>query len=275
MIDAWALPVTTIVSQTAENDTAGDDTAGDEKTPTAKRLKRRLGKRSGKVSETTAVEETTEASAEVSEKEPAPVDVSITDTGSNSPAINLIGTLAPGSLAVTNSAKAFTLSGTGSLSGTTGLVKSGTATLTLATANTYSGPTAIDAGVVTLQHATALGTATGGTTVANNARLELEGNITVTGESLSLAGTGGSSFFNGAINSKSGINTWTGPTTISAGALTLGANQALPATAVSIGSATLAGAAGTNKLILQGNDTTTTWAAMPWLDSVRSVGRMP
>jgi len=71
--------------ETAENDTAGDDTAGDdqagdEKTPTAKRMKRRLGKRSRKISETTAVEETTEASAEASEKEPAPVEVSVTDT---------------------------------------------------------------------------------------------------------------------------------------------------------------------------------------------------
>lgn len=65
---------------TAENDTAGDDTAGNEKTPPAKRMKRRLGKRSRKVSETTAVEETTEAPAEVSEEEPAPVQVSITDT---------------------------------------------------------------------------------------------------------------------------------------------------------------------------------------------------
>jgi len=66
--------------ETAENDTAGDDTAGDEKTPTAKRMKRRLGKRSRKISETTAVEETAEASAEASEKESAPVEVSITDT---------------------------------------------------------------------------------------------------------------------------------------------------------------------------------------------------
>jgi cytoskeletal protein RodZ len=65
---------------TAEHDTAGDDTAGNEKTPPAKRMKRRLGKRSRKVSETTAVEETTEAPAEVSEEEPAPVQVSITDT---------------------------------------------------------------------------------------------------------------------------------------------------------------------------------------------------
>jgi len=69
----------TAENDTAENDTAGDDTAGDEKTLPAKRMKRRLGKRSRKVSETTAVEETPEAS-EVSEEEPAPVEVSITDT---------------------------------------------------------------------------------------------------------------------------------------------------------------------------------------------------
>ena len=70
----------TAENDTVENDTAGDDTAGDAKTPTAKRVKRRLGKRSRKVSETTAVEETPEASAEVPEEEPAPVEVSITDT---------------------------------------------------------------------------------------------------------------------------------------------------------------------------------------------------
>ena len=149
--------------------------------------------------------------------------LTINDTGTNSPAINLTGTLAPGSLAVTHSTKAFTLSGTGSLSGTTGLVKSGTATLTLATANTYSGPTAIDAGVVTLRHGTALGTATGGTTVANNARLELEGNITVNGEPLTLAGTGGAAFYNGALHSKSGTNTWTGPVTLAASGTRVGA----------------------------------------------------
>ena len=69
----------TAEDDTAENDTAGDDTAGDEKTPPAKRMKRRLGKRSRTVSETTAVEEMPEAS-EVSEEEPAPVEVSATDT---------------------------------------------------------------------------------------------------------------------------------------------------------------------------------------------------
>ena len=72
--------IETAENDTAEDDTAGNDTVGNEKTPPAKRMKRRLGKRSRKVSETTAVEETTEAPAEVSEEEPAPVQVSITDT---------------------------------------------------------------------------------------------------------------------------------------------------------------------------------------------------
>ena len=66
--------------ETAENDTAEDDAAGDENTPTAKRTMRRLGKRGRKSSETTAVEETTAASAEVSEEEPAPAEISVTDT---------------------------------------------------------------------------------------------------------------------------------------------------------------------------------------------------
>ncbi len=177
--------------------------------------------------------------------------LTISDTGSNSPAINLTGTLAPGSLAVSNSTKAFTLSGSGSLSGTTGLTKSGTNTLTLATANTYSGPTSIDAGVVSLQHPSALGSATASTAVANNARLELEGNITVTGEPLTLSGTGGSSFFNGALNSKSGTNTWTGPITLAASGTRLGAQ----ANATLIVSGPISGTTG---ITIRPNDMTAT-----------------
>jgi autotransporter-associated beta strand protein len=143
-------------------------------------------------------------------------NVSITDTGSNSPNLALTGSLRPGSLTVTNTTKAFTLAGTGSLDGPTGLTKSGTNTLTLATANNYSGPTTINAGVVNLQDPAALGSAAGSTTVATNARLELQGGMTITGETLAIAGTGGSSFFNGALNSKSGTNTWAGPLTLAA-----------------------------------------------------------
>lgn len=150
-------------------------------------------------------------------------DVIINDTGSNSPAINLTGSPAPGSITVSNSTKAFTLSGSGSLTGTTGLVKSGTQTLTLSTSNTFSGATAVNAGVLALQHANALGSISGGTTVATNARLEIEGGITVTGELLVLSGTGGASFYNGALNSKSGTNTWSGPLTFATSGTRIGA----------------------------------------------------
>jgi fibronectin-binding autotransporter adhesin len=150
--------------------------------------------------------------------------VIINDSGSNTPALDLLGTLQPGSIAISNSTKAFTISGEGSIDGPTGLTKSGTNTLTLATSNSYSGPTAIDAGVVEIQNATALGSADhGATTVALNARLELQNNITVTGEILTLTGTGGTSFFNGALNSKSGANTWTGPVTLAATGTRIGA----------------------------------------------------
>lgn len=149
--------------------------------------------------------------------------VSITDTGSNSPNIDLRGSLSPGSFAVSISTKAYTLAGNGSIEGSTGLTKSGTNILTLQTANAYSGPTLVNAGVLNLQNPTALGASSGSTTVANNARLELQGNITISGETLTLSGTGGSSFFNGSLNSKSGTNTWAGPVILAANDTRIGA----------------------------------------------------
>jgi autotransporter-associated beta strand protein len=149
--------------------------------------------------------------------------ITINDNGSNTPAIALTGTLEPGSITVSNTTKAFTLTGTGTISGPTGLTKSGSNSLTLATSNSFTGPTSINAGTVNIQHNTALGSTTGATTIALNARLELQNNITVTGETLTLSGTGGSSFFNGSLNSKSGTNTWAGPITLAATGTRIGA----------------------------------------------------
>ena len=55
----------------------------------------------------------------------------------------------------------------------------------------------------------------------------------------SINGTGGLNKTTGGTLLLQGTNTYTGPTTLSGGSLTLGANNALPATALSIGSATL------------------------------------
>ena len=98
--------------------------------------------------------------------------------------------------------------------GSGGLTKSGgTGTLILTGANTYSGLTAVNVGVLNIQNNIALGTTAGSTTVASGAALQLQGGITVTGEALSIAGNGIGN--DGVLRSISGNNTWAG--TITAG----------------------------------------------------------
>ena len=104
-----------------------------------------------------------------------------------------------------------------------GLTKLGTNALTLTTAQTFTGPTAVTNGILTLQNASALGSTATGTTVNANGRLELDGGMTVTGEPLTISGAGGANFFNGALNSKSGVNKWTGNITIGANDTRIGA----------------------------------------------------
>lgn len=145
------------------------------------------------------------------------------DAGTNQPAIDLRSGLRPGSVLVTNVSKAFSFAGEGWLEGPMSLTKGGAGTLSLLTLNSYTGLTTVVAGVLNIQRDTALGNGAGGTIVSNNARLELQGDIIVTGESLSIAGPGGSSFYNGALNSKSGTNSWNGPVTIVASNTRIGA----------------------------------------------------
>src|SRR5262249_28439857 len=66
--------------------------------------------------------------------------------------------------------------------------KTTTGTVTLSGANTWTGTTTVNAGVLNLQNGAALGT--GGTTVAAGAALQLQGNITVDSEPLTLSGSG-------------------------------------------------------------------------------------
>jgi autotransporter-associated beta strand protein len=113
------------------------------------------------------------------------------------------------------------------ITGSGSLTNAGSGALTLNIENTYNGLTTVSAGSIKVLDANALGTTTAGTVVngtgsgsAANARLELEGGITVTGESLALNGAG--NFF-GALSSTSGSNTWAGNVTIGSPGTRLGA----------------------------------------------------
>ena len=94
-------------------------------------------------------------------------------------------------------------------------------TLILTGNNSYTGSTLIDAGVVVIGHSSALGGTGNGTTVTSGGALQLSNNITVSGEALTLAGSGISS--GGALRSISGSNAYTGLITANGGTTTVGA----------------------------------------------------
>ena len=93
------------------------------------------------------------------------------------------------------------------------VTKSGAGTWVLTGENTYSGVTTVSAGVLNIQHAKALGTTTGATTVAKGAALQLQGGITTLAEeALTLNGFGIGS--TGALRNMSGDNTYAGLITL-------------------------------------------------------------
>ena len=116
---------------------------------------------------------------------------------------------------------ALTLNGTSTVAysgvidnGAMTLTKAGAGSQTLSGANTYTGLTTISAGVLNIQNATALGTTENGTSVASGAALELQNNITVGAEALTLNGTGVGTA--GALRNISGTNTYGGNITLAA-----------------------------------------------------------
>ena len=139
------------------------------------------------------------------------------------------GNVTLGSATLTAGANNTSTTFSGVASGTGGLTKAGTGTLTLSGANTYSGTTTINAGTLVAANNTALGTVAGGTTVANGATLALQGGITVGAEALNISGTGVSG--DGALRNLGGNNTLGGTVTLAgdaeiqsdAGILTLNA----------------------------------------------------
>jgi autotransporter-associated beta strand protein len=84
--------------------------------------------------------------------------------------------VSPGSIVFSNSAYAYTVgtSGSGKLSGGTGIAKEGANVLTLGGANDYTGDVIIKNGILELAHAGALGSVSGATYVSNGATLNMK-----------------------------------------------------------------------------------------------------
>lgn len=156
-------------------------------------------------------------------------------TVTNSSGANLVSApVTLSSATVFDIAAGTTLEFSGGIGGSGALTKStGTGTLILSGANTYSGATTINAGIVKITNSGALGSTSVGTTLAGGSAggtIQLDGGVTIAGETLRVtqvnSGTGT------VLQNVSGNNSWTGDITIDyansnqfksdAGTLTLG-----------------------------------------------------
>ena len=97
-----------------------------------------------------------------------------------------------------------------------GILKTGAGRLVLGGNSGYDGDTVVSNGAVAVAASSALGSTTGGTTIANGARLELRGNVAVGAEALTLNGSGGGL---GALRNVSDTNSWDGPITLGSAAM--------------------------------------------------------
>jgi autotransporter-associated beta strand protein len=114
----------------------------------------------------------------------------------------------------TAAATTTTLSAEISGNASSGITKLGAGTLILSGSNSYTGSTAISAGVLEARHANALGTTAAGTTVSDGATLALSNSIAIGAETLGLSGNGSSS--SGALRNLSGTNSISGAVTLNA-----------------------------------------------------------
>jgi autotransporter-associated beta strand protein len=177
------------------------------------------------------------------------------DTATGSTAVTLGTTVTPAGVTFNNSTLAYSVSGAGAIEGATSIVKNGSAALTLATNNTFSGGVQLNAGTLNVNNAGALGTGTltiaAGTTVDNtsgsavvatnaqnwngdftftgssnltlgNAAMNASRQVTVNGSTLAVGGISGTGFGltkAGAGTLAVGASTYTGATTVNAGTL--------------------------------------------------------
>jgi len=178
--------------------------------------------------------------------------VSFDDTGLNSPAVLLIGSLSPAMVTV-NASQNYTFAGSGSLNGAMTLVKSGGGVLAINTTNTWSGDILLQGGTVVMGNSRSLGVGGNldfsGGVLAIASDLVSSHNILIASNAVAWIDTQGHTLTqSGNLQSLTGVDwgltkagagalilqgaqSYAGPTLISAGTLQLGASTAPPAIA--------------------------------------------
>ncbi len=103
------------------------------------------------------------------------------------------GTVYPSSITDTSTNNTFTITGPGGIGGSTGITVSGLGILAIASANTFTGPVDVQAGVLQTQNGAALGSASS-VTVESNATLDVDGQnlggVTITASGPGAGGGG-------------------------------------------------------------------------------------
>ncbi len=151
------------------------------------------------------------------------------DTATGNFNVNLTSALSPSSMTVNNSINTYTFSGTGKITGSASLLKTGTGTLIVTTANDYAGGTTISGGTLQIGDGTNSGALPGYTT--NNASLVFmpgASGITVAG---SIGGNGTVTILGTNVVTFTGTNSYAGGTTITGGTLNINSDIALGAAA--------------------------------------------
>jgi fibronectin-binding autotransporter adhesin len=161
-------------------------------------------------------------------------------TGAGANEISVSGaTSALAEFALTAGAHTFTINSTGSgatliegntvvgmnVGGAGDIVKAGAGVLSLTGNNTFTGTTTVNNGIIRVLHNNALGSTVGGT-VTNGGAVRMEGNVTVTGESLRIIGVSAGNTFNAGLVNLSGDNIWNGGITMDVGSGSSGGQNA-------------------------------------------------
>jgi fibronectin-binding autotransporter adhesin len=139
--------------------------------------------------------------------------VTFDDTSTNLSDVQLVGDLFPGSVVV-NASRNYKFAGTGTMAGGA-ITKQGTGTLIVATNNTTVADTTISGGTLQIGDGGTVGSLGTGN-ITNNATLAINRSDDLAVSAL-ISGTGGVQKLGGNTLTLSGINTYTGATTVSGG----------------------------------------------------------